>query len=281
MSGVNRASSLPDRDRLSVLIAVIVLAYALTRFLDLPSRVVSVTLFGSALGLELNGAVLMLALVAALISAASDTVIRSHPAFADAPARHTLMHWVLPGATALVLGAALNRAPDGPVWWLGLGGSAAALVVVLMAEYVLVDPAAPRRETAALTLTGLAYALALILFSLLHSLSRRAAISSTIGGAAAAVLAWRLFTLRAAPLARAAVYATVTGLICAEAIWALNYWRAPSTSAALLVMIPFYLSVGLTQQHLAGRLTRRVWVEYVVVGGLGLSLGLFYTLARR
>jgi hypothetical protein len=274
---VNASRSLPSRDRLSVLTAVILLAYALARFLDIPPRAVGGTVFGSALGLELNGQLLMMVLVAALISAGSDMIIRSHPALAGRSSAITVVHWILPGATALVLGAALNRLPDGPVWWMGLGGSAAALVVVLIAEYAAVDPDAPGREAAALALTALAYALALILFVILRSLSARAAIASTVSGAVAGALAWRLFTLHRAPPGRASLYAALSGLICAEVIWALNYWRVPSSSAALMAMIPFYMAVGVAQQHLAGRLTRRVWIEFAAVGGLGLLIALVYT----
>jgi hypothetical protein len=271
--------SFPSRDRLSVLTAVIVLAYALARFLDLPSRALGGTFFGSALGIELNGKVLMMLLIAALISAGSDTLIRSHPVFAGGAVGNTVIYWILPGATALVLGAALNRLPDGLAWWLGLGTSAVALIVVLIAEYVVVERDAPLRAAAVFALTALVYALALILFVLLHSVSARAAISATVGGLVAAALAWRLFALQSAPLGRASLYAALAGLICAEAIWALNYWRVPSSSAALMVMIPFYICVGLGQQHLAGRLTRRVWIEFAVVGGLGLLIALLYTFA--
>lgn len=276
---MNASRSFPSRDQLSVLTAVIVLAYALARFLDFPARAIGGTFFGSALGLELNGQFLMMLLVAALISAGSDTLIRSHPAFAARAAGSTIVHWIIPGATALVLGAALNGLPDGPVWWLGLGSSAVGLIVVLIAEYMVVDPEAPQREAAVLALTALAYALALILFVVMHSLSARAAISATVSGLVAAGLAWRLFTLHDAPLGRASLYAALAGLVCAEVIWALNYWRVPSSSAALMATIPFYISVGVAQQHLAGRLTRRVWIEFAIVGGLGLLIALLYTFA--
>ena len=71
----------PDRDRLSILTAVILLAYALARFIPLPSRELTTTLFGSSIGIELNGPVIILLMVAALISTGSDTLIRSHPQF--------------------------------------------------------------------------------------------------------------------------------------------------------------------------------------------------------
>lgn len=267
----------PNRDRLSVLTAVILLAFALTRFLDLPTRVVRTSFFGSALGFEINGPVLMMVLVGALISAGSDTLIRSHPKLAGRPAERTVIHWILPGATALVLGAVLNRAPDGPLWWLGLALTAVALIGVLVAEYIVVDRADAAWDIAALALTALAYALALVLFALLRSLSARALISATVGAGVAGSLAMRLFALKGVPLLRAGLYAMVVGVITAEAIWAINYWRVAATSAGLLAMIPFYLSVGLAQQHLTGRLDRRVWIEYAVVGGLGLLIAMLDT----
>ena len=270
---------LPHPDRLSVLTAVIVLAYALTRVLALPSRAIHTTLFGSELGFDLNGQVLMLVLVAALISAGSDTLVRSHPRLAAQPGRGTAIHWILPGASALVLGAVLNRLPDGLLWWLGLAASAMVLLLVLIAEYVTVDPDDPGWDLAALGLTALAYALALVLFALLRSASARAIISATIAGLVAGGLALRLFALKAVPIGRSVLYAFIVGVIAAEAIWALGYWRITASSAGLLAMVPFYLAVGLAQQHLAGQLSRRIWIEYAVVGALGLTIALIYAFA--
>ena len=262
-----------------MLTAVIVLAYALTRVLDLPSRVVSTTIFGSALGFDLNGTVMMMLVVAGLISAGADTLVRSHPHLAGRSGASTILHWILPGAAALVLGAVLNRTPDGPLWWLGLALSALTLIAVLIAEFVIVDRSDPAWDLAALALTALAYALALMLFALLRSLGARAVLSASLGSLVAAALALRLFALKAAPLGRAALYAAVVGLVTAEAIWALGYWRVTPSSAGLLAMIPFYLVVGLAQQHLSGRLTRRIWLEYALIGALGLAIGLAYAFA--
>jgi hypothetical protein len=264
----------PSRDRLSVLTAVILLAYALARALDLPTRTVGTTLFGSALGFELNGPVLMLLLVAALISTGADTLIRSHPRLAGWTGYATAVHWIVPGATALALGSVLNRTPDGPLWWLGLALSAVVLIAVLVAEYTVVDRQDAAWDLAALGLTALTYALALVLFALLHSQGARALISATAAGLIAAALATRLFALKAARFDDVPLYAGVVGLITAEAVWALNYWRVAAASAALLALIPFYVSVGLAQQQLAGRLTRRLWLEYLIVGALGLLIAL-------
>jgi hypothetical protein len=270
-----RTSHFPSRDRLSVLTAMILLAYALARVLELPTRQVSTNLLGSPLGLELNSSVFMLVVVAGLIAAGSDSLIRSHPRLGG---RSTLLHWIVPGATALVLGSVLNQTAPGPVWWLGLGLSALALVAVLVAEYIVVDRSDPAWEAAALGLTAVAYGLALLLFALLRSLSARALISASLSGLLAAALALRLFGLRRALPWPALLYAGLAGAVTAEVVWALSYWRvASASSAGLLALVPFYVLVGLAQQHLAGRLSRRVWIEYAVVGAAGLAIALFNT----
>jgi hypothetical protein len=273
------ASPWPDRDRLSVLTATIVLAYALARFLDLPARVWQASVFGSSIDFQIDGPFLILLCVAALISAGSETLMRSHPYLAQRPDARAFQHWILPGATALALGAALNRARDERVWWVMLGIGVLALLAVLVAEYTSVNPDDARRDAVVVLMTALTYALALTIFAVLYSLSYRAAISASLSALAATLLAWRWLTLRAAPSkGRAAVYAALVGLICAETFWALTYWRLTPSAAALLVMLPFYVSLGLTQQHLAGTLTRRVWLEYGVVSAAGLVVALGYGL---
>ncbi|MDW8326796.1 MAG: hypothetical protein RMK99_09540 [Anaerolineales bacterium] len=249
----------PNRDRLSVLTAVIVLAYALSRFLS------------EAEGLS-AGPWLLPVLVAALISTGADALIRSHPRFRGGP---TVVHWIVPGVMALGLGAALEQLPDGPLWWLGLAVSAIALIAVLVAEYVVVEATDPNRTAAAWLLGGLVYALALMLFWLAQTAVNEAS-AAGVTGLAALALAWRLFVLGWVAPGQAAVAAGIVGLISAQAVWLASYWPVPASSAALLSLLPFYLSTGLLQQHLHGHLTGRVWIEYGAVGLVALALILVF-----
>jgi hypothetical protein len=278
---VNRAQHFPSRDRLSVLTAIIILAYALARFVNLPARALTIVLFGSPLSLPLSGPNLTLLFVAALISTGADTLLRSHPTYAAGAGWRPLVHWIVPGAAAVVLGAALNTLPTGPAWWAGLALSAAALLIVLVAEYRVVDVQDQGREAAAAALAALSYALAAVLFGLLRAGSVRAVVAGSVGGATAALLAWRLFALNAAPLRRAALYAGLTGAVLAEAAWALNYWRTSPLAFALLALVPFYFCVGIFRQHLAGALGRRDMIEFGLVGGLALVVASLFALRQR
>jgi hypothetical protein len=246
-----------------VLTAVIVLAYALTRFLS---------------GMEglSDRPWLLPGLVAALISTGADALIRSHPRFRGGL---TVIHWIVPGVMALGLGAALEQLPDGPLWWLGLALSAVALIAVLVAEFIVEDESDANRSTAAWLLGGLIYGLALMLFWLAQAAAASEATAAGIAGLASLALAWRLFVLSRVAPGRAAVAAGVVGLISAQAVWLVGYWPVLAAGAALLSLLPFYVSVGLLQQHLRGRLTGRVWLEYGLVGLVVLVLTLAFGLA--
>ncbi len=258
----------PDRDRLSVITAVIVLAYALARFVELPAREYSTILFGSKLGLALNSQLLLLLMVAALISTGSESLIRSHPRAASGYSR-TVLHWILPGCTALGLGLLLELAPTGPVWWLGLAISAFLLITVLVAEYTVVDPDDPAYYSAAVGLTALTFIVSLALFSWARFIGVRAALSATFAAGLAGLLSLRLFMLNGGTLGRSLVCSGVVGLVVGEAMWALNYWRATPTGAGLLLLVIFYVCHGLLQQHLTGQLNRRTVIEYSLAGLIG------------
>ncbi|MBI3242743.1 MAG: hypothetical protein HYZ49_10665 [Chloroflexi bacterium] len=269
----------PDRDRLSVLTAVILLAYALTRVVELPAREFSARLFGSSIGVEVNGQVIILLMVAALISSGSDTLIRSHPRFSGGVMSGPV-HWVLPGATALALGLILNLAPLGPAWWLGLALSALLLVIVLVAEYIVVERTDPAFGAASFGLTALTFIVALAIFGWIRFTGTRAALSATSAALLGGLLALRLFLLNQAEAQRSLIFAGVIGLTCGETMWALNYWRVTPIGAGLLLLVLFYALHGLAQQHLAGQLNRRVIVEFAVVGMLGGIIALSLALPR-
>ena len=66
--------------------------------------------------------------------------------------------------------------------------------------------------------------------------------------------------------------ALAIGIILAESTWVLNYWPGRSTVGGALLLLIFYVSIGLTQRSLEGRLTRSALLEYGAVGVLGAGL---------
>jgi hypothetical protein len=92
---------LPDPERLSILAATILLAYALARFIDLPGREIAVQLPGIYLSIQINIKTIVALLVAGLTATGADWLLRDHPAIGKA---RSFEHWLLPALTAWVIG---------------------------------------------------------------------------------------------------------------------------------------------------------------------------------
>src|SRR5512138_554887 len=112
---------LPNADRLSVVAATILLAYAIARFIELPEIELSTQLPGFYLEARLNVQILTAFLVAGLTAAGANWLLRDHPALRR---RRTVEHWLLPALTAWTIGLPLFQLPLSPSWWVGfaLGG---------------------------------------------------------------------------------------------------------------------------------------------------------------
>jgi hypothetical protein len=71
--------------------------------------------------------------------------------------------------------------------------------------------------------------------------------------------------------------ALLIGLVLAEATWALNYWSANFLIGGTLLLVIFYITVGLLQHHASGKLQRRLIVEYAVLGSSLLAIVIYAT----
>ena len=251
-----KSRATPDVNQLSVVGGVVCLVFAAGRY--------AVTANDSGTNTVIAG-------IAALVAGTGAvTVMRPQAGSTRQPAWFS---GIVPAAAAAVLGLGLAQLPVGAPWWLGLAGAAALWLIVVLAEYVTLDPDEGRRPLATLGLGVLTYILVFVLFTALAAAGARAALSATSCGALAGILAWRLFALQPrAEIGRAGLYALVVGLFAAEVMWALGYWRVRPVTAAAVGLALFYLTVGLLGAQLQGRLRRRLWIEYAVVGLLALAL---------
>jgi len=151
---------LPDPTRVSILTAMVLLAFALTRVISVPHYDMTIALLGLKLTLDLNLDTLIVILAAGLTAAGMDWLLRTHPSLEKGETRE---HWLLPTLTVLVVGIALYTLPPTPIWWLGFGLGAAILLAVFLAEFVAVDPGDSRYPFATAVLTVLAFIIFLIL----------------------------------------------------------------------------------------------------------------------
>ena len=263
---------MPDRDKLSVSVSLILVGLALSRFVELPEgrRLVSLsfTVLGSPLTLELSRSWLMAPLLAGLACAGTDSILRSHPL----PQGSTFAFWILPGLTTLLATVLLPRAPAWPYWLGGLALTGLFLSLIIVAEYRTVDPADPRYNLARLGLNVAAYLIALVLFALIYRIKARALLSATATAAGSGLLALELLRDTRQSPRRTGLYALIVGLVMGEVIWALNYWRMRSLTAGMSLLLTFYVLTGLSQQAVLGRLSRRVLLEFGLVALVGAAL---------
>ncbi len=114
-------SHMPDANRLSVLVAAVLLAYALAHLIETQRYVFNFKVLGIAFPLPLNMNVAATFMATGLTAAGMDWLLRGHPHYEG---KNTFQHWILPALTSFALGLPLYNLPFGPAWWLsfGLGG---------------------------------------------------------------------------------------------------------------------------------------------------------------
>ena len=241
MLSISQSRNLPEADRVSVLTAMIMLSYALTRFVELPERELAVQLPGLYLPLTINIHTIVAVLVAGLTAAGSDWLLHDHPALGGRPA---YQHWLLPALTALVIGVPLNQLPAGVGWWIGLAAGGLVLALVLVAEYIAVDSQDVRQPLAAAGLTAVSFAVYLVLAGALRASGAR-----LFGVLPAVAAAGWLVSLRALHLRLHGEWllyeAAIIALIVSQCAAALHYWPLSPISFGLALVGPTYALTSL------------------------------------
>lgn len=252
--------NLPNIDHLSVLSAMIVLAYTLGRFIDLPSWEISSQLPGLYIELTIDVNMITAVMVAGMTAAGANWLMREHPA---AHGKHSLEHTILPALTALVIAIPLGRVPVGLGWWIGLISGAIILVLVLIAEYIAVDPEDGRLPLASAALSSVSFALFLVLAGALRAGGVR-----LLYNIPALVLAAWLVSLRVTNLRlhgewtiyESAIIAFVIGQLTA----AFNYWPLTPITFGLVLLGPSYALISLFCNLIEEKPFRKVIAEPIV-----------------
>lgn len=265
-------SRLPDRDKLSVLIVVILLGLTITQFVQLPSQQLGTTVLGSRLGLEISGYWMIVSVLILVASTGTDMLIRSRPRQSDSQDQATLVAWIVPGLTVLVAARVLAAAPNWPLWGMGLIVTGITFGAVVTAEYILVDTSQGVSSRARLLLNVVAYILVLSLYAIIYQARSRSLITVSTTTVSSFLIALHLLYAAQAGLKPALLLAGIISLIMGECSWALNYCRVSMWSGSLFLLLVFYTSSGLASQHLRNKLTPQVMIEFAGVALIGLGL---------
>lgn len=257
MQGNKRSRHLPDADRLSVLAATLLLAYALTHFVDLPGRELDLQLPGFYLAVQLNMQTLVAFLAAGLTASGTDWLLRDHPAIKSGA---TVQHWLLPALTAWVIGMPLFQLPLGTLWWAAFAFGGALLMLVMVAEYIAVDVQDVRYPAAAAGITAVSFALYLMLAIVIRSLELRLFLVLPALALAGSLVSLRTLHLRLNGQWKLLECALLTAIVVQIAA-ALHYWPISPISFGLAVLGPAYALTSLISSLSEGESIRQAFVE--------------------
>jgi hypothetical protein len=261
-----------DPNRLSVLVAVLLLGSVLLRFIELPEHVWKLEPLGSPLEVHVTGTWLLVTLMVGLVCTGTNLILHDHPHLDEHTGRPIYVSWILPGVLAGLLAYLLARAPTWPLWIGGLILVGVGISLAVSAEYTAVSPDAPGYPVARLGLNVLAYLLAFTLFAIIYNTRSRSLVTATLTLFTGTLLALDLLSVADVQFRRVLLFAGIVGLITGESTWALNYWQISAWAGGLFLLLIFYTAVNVAHQHLLERLSGSILVEFAVVAVIVLTI---------
>ena len=233
-------SSAPDLERMSLIMAVILIAYAAARFVNVPTQIINIEFAGLFLPLRFNLNTIISIMVAALAAAGTDWLFQDQ----RVDIKNTSHHWLLPALTAWIISLPLANLPLSPLWWLVFWGGALLLLLIFLAEFVSEYPEHPYFYFSSILLGALAFAIFLMLAISLRSLELRLILGLPSLFFAALLISLRIQILR---IGNAWSFPKIvaTAFFCTQIAAALNYWPISALSFGLLTLGFLYASNSL------------------------------------
>jgi len=268
----NIRNNLPDLNRLSITVSTILLAYTLTHFMSIPPQEVGFSIMGIFFNLRINFATLVSILVAGLTASGSAWLLQDHPAKGELD--NTIIHWLLPSLTSLVLMLAVNQLPFNGIWWVAAAASGLGLILVLIAEYVVLDPSNRFFIPAEMGITALSIVLFLILAISLHGAETRLFYRVPVLSTAALLVYLRVVHLR-----QRGVWAINQGsvpfLLIGELAAGLHYLPVGSIGFGLALAGPLYALIEISDNLPVGEkkipLEKIFWPGLILILSWGIS----------
>ncbi len=268
----NNRDQLPDLNTLSILVSTILLAYTLTHFVSIPTLQYEITFLGIYFPIRFNFSTLVTFLVAGLTASGSAWMLQDHPA--RDRYQSTAVNWLLPSLTSLVLMLAIEQIPFGGLWWIAAFSSGILLILVLIAEYIVLDPSNPFFLPAEIGITALSIALFLILAISLHSTEVRLFYRVPILSVSSALVYLRVIHLRQNSF-WAITQGSVSFLLVGEIAAGLHYWPMQSINFGIALAGPLYALIEISD-HLPGvdskpQLQEIIWPLLIVIISWGIA----------
>lgn len=258
--------------RLVLMLALVLLGLALLLTVKWPKYVIHLTALQSPLTVAISLVWPMLGLLSAVMALGAAIIFRQHPSMRGESFLDLVALWPLPTLTVGLAALVLQRTKSGALWAGGVAVTGLLLYALFRLEYRVMDRLAGESLWAEWTIQVLAYLLALAYFALIYRARLRTLLSAPAMMAVGGLLAMRLLHSTLSDRRGGSMCALAIGLILGEATWALNYWPGHSTVGGVLLLVVFYVFIGLARRSLESRLTRSALLEYGVVALLSLGL---------
>lgn len=261
---------LPNRERLSAVMAVILISYVAVRFVQVPARTVGLELMGVFLPIQLSINTMLAVLVAGITAAGMDWLLRDHPQLGQ---RTTYSHWLLPAMTAWVLALVLSNLSFTPRWWLAFLLCSLLLLAILLAEYNSVSEESRWYRLVNLSLSALSYLLFLMLAISMRGLGLRLFLVLPAVALAAFLTGTRINLLRSAENWHSLQLLAMTFLVVQIAA-ALHYLPVSALGFGLILLgLVFALNnffAALNSSLPARQAAREPAIAFAVFAALGL-----------
>lgn len=246
---------MPDLERLSIVTATIMLAFALTQLISFPAQSLSFSVFGILIDFVLDFSTFVIAFSVFLAAAGIDWLLQSHPE------KHRyehpwayIRHWIVPVLTSLVIGVALTTFAGSLLWWVVYILGSLLLFAVFIAEYSVVAAEDDVSPLAMVGLTALSFVLYLLLAIAVFSADIRLYIRLPLLGMGAMMVISRTLYLRLGKWHN--LWAIVNSLIISEVVVGFNYLPLNPIQLGLLLVGAAY---ALTSVVTAIEESRKSW----------------------
>jgi hypothetical protein len=257
-----------------ILTSLVLTGVTLLSLTMLPSWQMEIDVLGSPLTIGASAQWLIAALLVALTAVGVRDMVRDEVGRKHIDIRYIASFLTLPCIVTLAAAAAVPRQASGDAagWFVSVVLLGTLLATVLAAEHGTIRMDSPHYRISRLVLNVATYGAAFALYATIYGLQVRSLLSATAVMIVTLPLALELLRGTEEQLGTTWQHAAIIALICGEVTWALNRWGLSALSGGALLLIVFYTFSGTTQQYQAGRLTRRVVFEFVVIGLVGLTL---------
>ena len=216
------------------------LAYGLSQAVDFPTDNSAIAVGGILIPFALNIPTIITIAVTGVTATGTDWIMRDHPALKG---KITIPHLLLPTLSAWILSVSLNNLADVPLKWLVLIIGGFFLFIVILAEYIVLNPEDYRSPVAVVGLTAIAYSMLLALAVSVASTDQRLIVSLPAIALGTGVLTMRILQLQT-QLPWPVLEATSCMLVISQLAAVLHYLPVTPISHGLLILGALFSTVN-------------------------------------